>query len=114
MSDYVYIQSYSKKGKLGISRRVFEQIAIEAVNRVTGASYDKKRQKMMPFNLFKPISVILHHTGNIDIRVEITIKKGNDIKETCEMIQKEIRYSLESMVEQAKVNIVTRVIRIEK
>ncbi len=113
MADYAYIQNYSKRGALGISRKVFEQIAYNATERVLGVKLDAKKQKS-PFRLVRPISVILHHNGQVDIRIEVTIKKGNDVKVVCENIQKEVRYSLEQMVEQAKVNITTKVLKIEK
>lgn len=111
MSDYAYIQNYSKKGTLGISRKVFEQIAYEATERVAGVKLDAKRQKS-PFVLFRPIVIIIHKNGSVDIKIEVSIKKGNDVKVVCENIQKEVKYSLEQIVEQAKVNIVTKVTKI--
>ena len=36
MAEYVFIQNYTKRGKLGISRVCFEQIVQTIVNRMQG------------------------------------------------------------------------------
>ncbi len=41
MAEYYTIQNYNNYGKLAINRNVFKTIAIEAVERVQGATISK-------------------------------------------------------------------------
>ena len=48
MAEFVFIQDYSKAGKLGISRKVFEKICSVVTNKISGVSTtDEKKKKAL-------------------------------------------------------------------
>lgn len=95
MADYVYIKNYSKNGEIGISRHVFEDLATEAVERIGGAKVsDKKSSRRRVFKLYNPIKVVFHDNGQVEILIDITLKKGVNAKQVCEAIQEEVAQSL--------------------
>lgn len=100
MADYVNIENYSKNGKLAISRRVFEKIATDATNNVTGAKVksregkNKKGISKVVFDLFKPIKIAFKSNGQVDVNIDITLSKGSNASEVCLKIQEEVSNAL--------------------
>ena len=95
MADYVIIKNTSNKGQLAISRKVFEELATDAVDRVMGASIAKSKIKIKTLaKLFSPVRIVFHNNGQVEIGIDISIKKGSNINQVCEMIQDEVGRSL--------------------
>ncbi len=95
MADYIYIKNCSKDGQIAISRRVFEDLAFEATNRVLGASVSKvKIKNRLLAKLYHPVKVTFHKNGQVEIKVTITIKKDVKADDVCLAIQEEIAQSL--------------------
>lgn len=117
MADYVYIKNYSKDGEIGISRRVFEELATEAVERVGGASVHNKGKNKKTidkvFNLHNPVKVVFHHNGQVEIFISINIKKGENANKVCLAIQEEVAQSLLAYAESVPVTIQLKVASIK-
>ncbi len=95
MADYVYIKNNSKDGEIALSRRVFEDLAVDATNRVLGASVSKNKSKNKLLDkLYQPVKVTFHKNGQVEIKVTITMKKGLNAEKVCLAIQEEIAQSL--------------------
>lgn len=112
MADYSYINNYSKNGSLAISRRVFETIAIKATNKISGASVSKRSKNSKDFNLHNPIAVEIDKNGKVNIKVEVSLKKGTDVHKVCMQIQEAIAQNMMLMCEIVPFNIVTKVVSI--
>lgn len=111
MADYVYIENYNNYGAMGISRRVFENIASAATNRVKGASVSHNKGRL--FTLHRPIQIILRNNGLVDIRIDVIIKIGVNVDEVCLKIQEEVANALLLMTEMIPFNIGVKVVAIE-
>ena len=114
MADYVYIKNYSKDGEIAISRRVFEQLSTDAVERVSGASVSTKGKKSNGiFNLHNPVKVVFHHNGQVEIFISINIKKGENANKVCLAIQEEVAQSLLAYAESVPFNIQIKIAAIK-
>lgn len=95
MSDYVKVKNYAKDGDIAISRRVFEELATEAANRVIGAEVSKVKSKnKILVKLYRPTKVTFRSDGKVEIKISITIAKGANANEVCLKIQEEVAQSL--------------------
>lgn len=114
MADFVYIKNYSKDGEIAISRRVFEQLATDAVERVGGATISGKgKRSHSVFNLHNPVKVIFHHNGQVEIFISINIKKGENANKVCLAIQEEVAQSLLAYAEAVPFNIQIKIAAIK-
>ncbi|MCQ2794613.1 MAG: alkaline shock response membrane anchor protein AmaP [Bacilli bacterium] len=100
---YYYIKNYSNKGEMAISHHVFETIAVEAVKKVKGASVYKGKTSRV--NIYRPVSCEMKKNGKIELSVDVSLKKGVDVKTTCEKIKEEITNDLLLAVETINVNV---------
>jgi uncharacterized alkaline shock family protein YloU len=112
MADYSYINNYTKNGSLAISRRVFETIAVIATNKINGAEVSKANKNSKDFNLYNPISVNIEKDGKVNIKIEVSLKKGTDVHKICMQIQERIAQHMELMCEIVPFNIITKVVSI--
>lgn len=111
MADYAYVNNYQKRGKIGISREVFKQIAFLVTNKVKGASVSGKKSRL--FDLYNPIQVFIRKDGHVDIKIDVAIKSKENLNSICEQIQTNVAQALEQYVEHVKTNIIVRVSSIE-
>ena len=109
MANYVYLDDYSKKGKLGISYRVFDQIVTCTLMNIKGISKSEKMMKRFQFmRLNKPVqSYILRDIVYVLIFVDVA--KGKNIQDVITEIQREVYNSLFLITEQVPVNVQVRV-----
>jgi len=105
MTDYVYIKNNSNLGEIGMSRKVFEQIALEATNRIQGASVSAKKR----FTLDNPIQVSFRKDGKVDVLVTINLKKGQNANDVCLKIQEEVANAFLAYAESVPFNIEIKV-----
>ncbi len=98
MADYLLIRSGSKKGTLGISRKVFEFLATEATDRVQGASLSKAK-KIKSFTLSKPVSASFRKDGKVEIKISVNLKKGENANQICSTIQEQVATLLQAYTE---------------
>lgn len=102
---YYFIKSYSTKGEMAISHHVFESIAMEAVKRIKGAKIYKGNPHSRGFNIYRPVTCEMKKNGKIDLNVNVSLKKGIDVKSTCEKIKEEITSDLMLAIETVNVNV---------
>lgn len=94
MARYVYINNFEQKGKLAISRAVFDSLVANALTYVNGISKSAKRMaKDQKVRLNRPvISSIVH--GIVHIWVAIDVRKEANLREVLADIRNEIESSL--------------------
>lgn len=91
---YFNIKNYSTNGELAISRHVFETIASIAIKRVKEAKLYKGKEKGKTFGTYHPVTCSIRKDNRVEVKVDISVKKGANVKTTCEKIQDEISQSL--------------------
>lgn len=110
MSDYVYIKNFSNDGDIAISRRIFEDLATEATNKVIGASISElKTKSKILFKLYHPVKVLFHSNGQVEIKISITLNKGANAKDVCMKIQQGVADSLMAYTESVPFDIQIKV-----
>lgn len=102
---YYFIKNYSNKGEMAISHHVFETIATNAVNKIKGAKVYKGNPHHSSRTIYRPVNCEMKKNGKIELSVDVSIKKGVDVKETCEKIKEEIVNDLLLAVETVSVNV---------
>ena len=107
MADYVKINPNSKNGELCISRTVFETLATDATNRVSGASVAKAK-----FKLSKPVQAIFQKNGRVKIAVSINLKKGANANEICLKIQESVASMLMAYTESVPFDVQINIVEI--
>lgn len=111
---YYRIKNYSNHGEMAISHKVFEEIALNAVENVKGAKiYHGRSNKVKGLNLYRPIVCEIKKDNEINLRVDISLKKGVDLKSTCEKIKEEINDAILLAVESVRVNTVINIAAID-
>ena len=81
MASYVNVAKTSR-GKLAISRSVFEKIATNATNEVIGAKVEDKIKvknktiKKVLATWFKPVRVTFKKNGDVDVDIAISLSKN--------------------------------------
>lgn len=116
MADrYYQIKNYSSTGEMAISRHAFENIALNTIKHIKGVKVYKGRQGAnKSVYLYRPIVCNMEKDGLIKLDVDITLKKGVKLKETCEKIQEEINNAILLAVETVKVKVNINVAQIEQ
>lgn len=109
MADYVYLDNYSKKGKLGIHRHVFDQLVTNSLTKVKGIAKSEKLMKRNQFIILnRPVQTyIVRDIVHVWIYIDVT--KGKNIQEVVTQIQDEVYNSLLLITEQVPVNIQVKV-----
>lgn len=109
MADYIYLTSYSKKGKLGIHRHVFDQLVTESLRRVKGIAKSEKLMKRNQFIIVnRPVQTYIVR-DIVHVWIYIDIAKGKDIQMVVRQIQDEVYNSLMLITEQVPVNVQVKV-----
>jgi len=112
MADYVYIENYSKKGKIAISVSVFDALVTNALNNVSGiamsSAHLKKNQK---FRLNRPIQTTIRR-GIVHVWVAVDVAKGTNLQDVTRNIQDEITSAFLMTTEQVPFDVQVKVISI--
>ena len=105
MATYVYLDNYSKKGKIGISYRVFDELVTASLLNVKGIAKSQKLMKKSQFiRLNRPVQTYIHKDV-VHVSIYIDVAKGKDIHEVVSNIQDEVYSSLMMVTEQVPINI---------
>ena len=112
MADFVYIDNYSKKGKLGISPNVFNELVGWAIPKVPGvfSSTSKKKGKIV-FKLNAPIKTKIHH-GIVHVSVFVDTYKSANLQEVTRRIQDEVNNLLLLTTEQVPFDVQVKVMNL--
>ena len=112
MADYIYIENYSKKGKIAISQSVFDSLVMNALNNVSGISLSsahmKKNQKI---RLNRPVQTTIRH-GIVHVCVAVDVVKGTNLQDVTKDIQDEITNTFLIATEQVPFDVQVKVISI--
>ena len=112
MADYVYIENFANKGKIGISLNVFDALVTNALSNVSGISMSsahmKKNQKI---RLNRPIQTTIRH-GIVHVWVAVDVTKGTNLQEVTHNIQDEITNAFLMATEQVPFDVQVKVISI--
>lgn len=111
MAEYVYIQDYSKRGKLGISRKCFEDIIAITTNKINGVETAKSQNNKLNFYFKKPISCEIVN-NKVQINVQVKVKQGSNIEKICTDIQEKIAEEITTIVELVPFSIKVKVVSI--
>lgn len=108
-SSYYYLNSYQKRGKMGISRKAFEDIATLAASGLQGVSVNKRSNSF--FNLTSPVRAIFRKDGRVEVQIEVSLKKDSPVHDICLKIQEAIASAISMMVETVPVSIAVHVMK---
>ena len=109
MANYIYLDKYAKRGKLGISYRVFDQLVTSSLLNVKGIAKSEKLIKRNQFiRLNRPVQTYIVR-DIVHVWIYIDVVKGRDIQTVVEDIQKEVYSSLMMITEQVPVNVQVKV-----
>ena len=112
MADYIYIDNYAKKGKIGISLSAFDSLASAALNNVPGISLSsahmKKDQKI---RLNRPVQTTIIR-GIVHVWVAVDVVKGTNLQVVTKNIEEEIANSFLMATEQVPFDVQVKVISI--
>lgn len=109
MAEYVYLDNYSKKGKVGISNHVFDQLVTMSLLKVKGISKSQKLVKKNQFiRLNRPVQTYIRK-DIVNVLIYIDIAQGKDAEKVVEDIKREVHNSLLLATEQVPVNIEVKV-----
>ena len=112
--DYVVISGHTKKGDIHISRTIVEKIVGDAVNNILGVSIQefKPKSKFLA-SLFGPIRITFHRNGEVEVNIDISLKKGVNAEEVCLNIQEEVSNALMAYTESVPFAINIKVVEIK-
>lgn len=109
MAGYVHLDSYSKKGKLGISYRVFDQLVTSTLMNIKGIAKSEKMMKRFQFmRLNKPVQTYIVR-DIVHVWIYVDVAKNKNIQEVVSEIQNEVYNSLLMFTEQVPINIQVKV-----
>ena len=109
MAEYVYLDNYSKKGKLGISYHVFDQLVTSSLMNVKGIAKSQKHlKKNQKFRLNRPVQTHIRH-DIVHVSVFVDVTSDTSIQAVVSSIQEEVYNSLLMITEQVPVNVQVKV-----
>ena len=109
--DYYYLNNYTNGGEMGISRHAFESIATMAANEVEGATVSKRKTRL--FDLEHPVKASFRKGGKVELQLDVTIQKGESVKDICLQIQEGVASAITMMCETVPFSIEIKVISVK-
>jgi hypothetical protein len=110
MANYVFIDKYEGRGKIGINCYVFEQISERVIEVLDGALVPKPGQIWW---LQKPIQTSIR-SGQVVITLSVIISFGVDSSEISLKIQETIASELLQMCELVPFRVNVRIVAVKK
>ncbi len=116
MANYIYIDNYANKGKLGISVSTFNSLVSDALNNITGVKVAKKKKAknifedvaQKVFQLNKPVNTTISN-GIVHIQVVVDVIKGTNLQEVTRIIQEEVSGAILLATEQVPFDVQVKV-----
>lgn len=109
MANYVFIQNYSNKGKIGISLGAFDTLVMQSLTKVKGIDVSlQESKKNKKIKLHKPIQTTLSR-GILHVAILIDVAKDQNIQIVCKAIQEEITNTLLACTEQVPFDVQIKV-----
>ena len=112
MADYIYIDNYAKKGKIGISLNIFDSLVTNALSNVQGIALSNAHMKKnQNVRLNRPVQTTIRH-GIVHVWVAVDVAKGTNVQEVTSNIQEEITNAFLIATEQIPFDVQVKVISI--
>ena len=109
MANFIYIDNYTKTGKMAISLRVFEEIITKALASIPDVSLStNSMKKKQIIKLHKPVQTTIKK-GIVHTSVYVDIKKTITPHHACEIIQHEITRSFLAVTDQVPFDVQVKV-----
>lgn len=109
MAEYVYLDNYSKKGKLGISYHVFDQLVTSSLMNIQGIAKSQKHlKKNQKVRLNRPVQTYIKR-DIVHVWIYIDVVSNTSLQTIVSSIQEEVYNSLLLITEQVPVNIQVKV-----
>lgn len=109
MAQFIYIDNYSKTGKMAISLRVFEEIIENALLNIPDVSLSSKNMKKKHIiRLHKPVETTIKR-GIVHTWVSVDVKKTMSPQEACALIQDEIVRTFLAVTDQVPFDVQVKV-----
>ena len=109
MAEYVYLDNFSKKGKLGISYHVFDQLVTMSLMNINGIAKSQKHlTKNQKVRLNRPVQTYIKR-DIVHVWIYIDVVNNTSIQSVVSSIQEEVYNSLLLITEQVPVNIQVKV-----
>lgn len=102
--EFYLLNNYSPYGNVGISHHAFIRLAEIATNNVTGAAVANKKKNFI-FQMTNPVKVYFRKDGKVDIQLDVSIKKGESVKDVCLNIQNSVADAIMMMCETVPFNV---------
>ncbi len=98
MGKYKYhkIYNFTTNGDLEISTKVLEEITIQAVNKVEGATLPSSRTMLFDK---RPVKCLFRQNGDFVVSVDIRVEYGFNVSEVSRLVQERIEQDLLYMTE---------------
>ena len=109
MANFIYIEDYSKSGKMAISLRVFEEIIKKALENIPDISLSsQKMKKRQIIKLHRPVETTIKR-GIVHTWVAVDVKKTITPVEACSIIQNEITRAFLAVTDQVPFDVQVKV-----
>ena len=112
MADYIYIENFSKKGKIAMSQSVFDSLVMNALSNVSGISLSSAHMKKnQNIRLNRPVQTTISR-GIVHVWVAVDVAKGSNLQDVTKAIQDEIANVFLISTEQVPFDVQVKVISI--
>jgi uncharacterized alkaline shock family protein YloU len=105
-SSYYMLDNFNQNGATGISLSSFESIATIAADSLENVEVKKSKKE---WSLNKPVAATVRKDGRVELSLEVTMKKGAKIDETCRKIQEEVANAVQMMCDTVPVRVLVKV-----
>ena len=121
MRDYISINNYSGRGKIGISRGAIGAIAIAALKEVPGATVylptpkpvkSKKAKKPDAVDPSEAAKVVFSKDGKAVVKMEVSLARGVNVQNAAIQIQETVAMAVKMMCDTVPFDVQVKVMRI--
>ena len=114
MSDFYYLNNYQQAGKMGISRKAFENIVTIASNNLQHVKINNYGETLTRLgniiSAVRPVKAFFKKDGRVDFMLDVVVGDNvTAIADLCARIQEEVANSISMMCETVPVSIEIRV-----
>ena len=114
MSDFYYLNNYQQAGKMGISRKAFENIVTIASNNLQHVKINNYGETLTRLgniiSAVRPVKAFFKKDSRVDFMLDVVVGDNvTAIADLCARIQEEVANSISMMCETVPVSIEIRV-----